>query len=138
MRLSSTAILQAVERLRDEWPALLGDDAEVLAGWLAAPGDDAEAVRQTVNRILDLLQRHSRARMRLGSELGLEGDPLRALRGADAILFDYEPLPGGPPDVPVGTLMVCPVDPTHYSQPLRQKGQPLFCPDHGVPLTPQE
>ncbi len=138
MRLSSTAILQAVERLRDEWPALLGDDAATLAGWLAAPGDDAEAVRQTVNRILALLQRHPQARQQISSELGLEGDPLQVLRGADVILFDYDPPAGGLDDIPVGALMVCPVDPTHYRVPLRQKGQPLVCPEHGAPLAPQE
>ena len=64
---SDIEILQAVERLRDEWPALLGDDAGKVARWLAAtPGDDPEAVRRTVNRILDLLQAHPQAQTRLG------------------------------------------------------------------------
>ena len=127
---SDTEILQAVERLRDEWPALLGDDAEKLTHWLATtPGDDPEAVRQTTNRILNLLQAHPQAQTRLGSELGIKGDLTR---------LKYEPPAGGPDEVEAGTLMVCPEDRAHYRRRLRQKGQPLFCPEHGVALVPAD
>jgi len=128
--ITNITILEAVEHLRDEWPALLGDDAQKLAHWLATtPGDDPEAVRQTVNRILDLLQAHPQAQARLGSELGLKGD-LTRLR--------YAPQAGGPGEVPAGTLMVCPLDPAHCRRRLRQKGQRLFCPEHGVALVPAD
>lgn len=127
---SDTEILQALERLRDEWPELLGDDAEKLAHWLATtPGDDAEAVRQTINRILNLLRAHPQAQTRLGGELGIKGDLTRLL---------YEPSAGGPGEVPAGTLMVCPLNPAHYRRRLRQKGQQLFCPEHGVALVPAD
>jgi len=131
--LSDTEILAAVERLRDEWPDLLGDDAGVLARWLEeTPRHDPERVRQTANRVLDLLERHPQARARASSELGIKGD-LGVLRGG------YEPSPGGPQEVPAGTLMVCPVDPQHYRRRLRQKGQKLFCPQHdGVALVPAD
>ncbi len=137
---SDIEILQAVERLRDEWPALLGDDAENLACWLAAtPRDDAEAVRQTVNRVLDLLQAHPQAQTRLDRELRLKEGELARLRHApaEAVAF-YEPQPGEPGEVPAGTLMVCPQDPTHYRRRLRQKGQRLLCPEHGVELVPAQ
>jgi len=128
--LSDTDVLKAVERLRDEWPDLLGSDAETVARWLATtPRDDPEAVRRTANRVLDLLRAHPQAETRVSSELGLKGG-LRVLRG------DYEPGPGGPDDIPPGTLVVCPVDPEHYRRPLRQKGQ--RCPDHGVLLVPAD
>jgi hypothetical protein len=127
---SDTEILQAVERLRDEWPELLGDDAEKLAYWLSTtPGDDPEAVRQTANRVLDLLRAYAQAQTRLGEELGIKGDLTRLL---------YEPPAGGPGEVPAGTLMVCPVDPAHYRRRLRQKGQRLFCSEHGVALVPAD
>jgi len=140
--INNTAILEAAERLRDEWPDLLGDDAEKLAHWLATtPGDDPEAVRQTANRILDLLQAHPLAQTQLGSELGGKGE-LAWLREepekAGAVAVGYEPPAGGPDEVPAGTLIVCPVDPAHYRRRLRQKGQQLFCPEHGVALVPAD
>lgn len=138
---SDIEIWQAVERLRDEWPALLGDDAEKLARWLAAtPRDDAEAVRQTVNRVLDLLQAHPQAQARLNRELRLEKGELARLRQAapdEAVAF-FEPQAGEPGEVPAGTLMVCPLDAAHYRRRLRQKGQRLFCPEHGVALVPAD
>ena len=127
---SDAQILQAVEGLRDEWPDLLGGDAQVLAGWLAAaPRDDAEAMRQTANRVLDLLQKHPQAMARVSSALGVKGELALTLRG-------YEPIPGSGVEVAAGTLMACPIDPSHYRRRLRQKGQPLFCPEHGVALAP--
>ncbi len=135
---SDIEILQAVERLRDEWPALLSDDAGKVARWLATtPGDDPEAVRRTVNRILNLLQAHPQAQARLNSELGLKGRLARPQPEGEAVAF-YEPSAGEPQEVPAGTLMVCPVDPAHYRRRLRQKGQRLFCPEHGVDLVPAD
>ena len=128
--INNITILEAVERLRDEWPELWGEDAEKLAHWLATtPGDDPEAIRQTTNRILNLLRAHPQAQTRLGGALGIKGDLTRLL---------YEPPAGGPGEIPAGTLMVCPLDPAHYRRRLRQKGQPLFCPEHGVALVPAD
>jgi hypothetical protein len=127
-------ILQAVEALRGEWPELLGDDADVLARWLATTArDDPEAVRQTANRILALLQEHPRARARVSSQLGA-----KAKGGLPSTLRGYEPLPGSGGEIPAGTLMVCPKDPDHYRRRLRQKGQRPFCPEHGVALVPAD
>jgi hypothetical protein len=50
----------------------------------------------------------------------------------------YEPPAGGPGEVAAGTPMVCPVDPAHYRRRLRQKGQRLFCREHGVALVPAD
>lgn len=132
--LSNQEFLQAVRGLRDEWVDLLGkEDASALAAWLEdAAGEDQEAIRQATNRVLDLLQRHPQAKARLIGELGIKGDADAALRGL------YAPAAGGPDAVPAGTLMVCPVDPAHYRQRLRQKDQQLLCPQHGVPLVPAD
>jgi hypothetical protein len=126
--LSDVEILQAVERLRDEWTDLVGDDADMLSRHLdGTTYDDLESVRQTANRVLDLLERHPQARMRVNGELGIKGDVI-SLRAA------YVPTLGESGEIPAGTLMVCPVDPAHYRRRLRQKGQKLFCPQHGKPL----
>lgn len=126
-------ILQALNRLRGEWPDLLGDqDANTLAAWLdGTSDDDPEAVRQTTNRVLELLQQYPQAQARMNSELGIKGT-LESFRGA------YTPTAGGPDDIRSGTLMVCPIEPSHYRKRLRQKGQPIFCPQHGVPLVPAD
>jgi hypothetical protein len=139
MRVNDSDILWAVERLRDEWPRLFGDEAGTLAERLAAaPHDDSQAIRQAADHIVELLQTRPPARTRVGEELGVKGYHLRITRGEDAITFDYEPLPGKEDEIPAGTMMVCPVDATHYRRVLRQKGQRLYCPEHTVPLVPQE
>jgi hypothetical protein len=122
-------ILQAVRRTRDEWGSTLGaKEAEDLAKWLdKAVDDDPEAIRQATNRVLEILQKHPRALTGVRRELGVE---------EIEILRMYEPPPGGLDEVPAGTLMVCPVDPDHCRKRLRQKGQTLFCPEHGVALVP--
>ncbi len=132
--LSDDQILHAIERLRDEWPALLGDDAAALTEWLAAtPRDDAEAVRRTVNRVLSLLERHPQARERLNRELGLAGERGPITKGP------YEPPPAGPGPIPATTWLVCPVDPGHCRRQQRQLGQRLFCSEHpGVELVPED
>ena len=130
--LSDSEILAALERLRDEWADLLGDDAATLARRLGEmSADDPESVRQTANRVLDLLDRHPPARARVRDALGVKGD-LRALRAA------YDSYVGAPNEIPAGTLVVCPQDPTHYRRRLRQKGQALFCSEHGVALVPAD
>lgn len=126
MGISDIGVLQAMERLRDEWPALLGDDAGELARLLdATPKDDPEAVHRTAERIRHLVQAHSEAQARL-----------KLLPIPAEVRAAFEPLPGEPGEVPAGTWMVCPKDPTHYRRRLRQKGQRLFCPEHGVELVP--
>lgn len=127
-------ILEAVDRLRGEWGDLFGEeDSQALAGWLeATPRENPEAMRQTVNRVLDLLQRYPEAQAQVIGELGIKGIPEGAVRGL------YEPPPGEPGEISAGTLMVCPEDPGHYRRHLRQKGQRLFCPQHSVDLVPAD
>lgn len=123
-------ILRAVEGLRDEWPDLFAGDTDMLARWLSTtPRDDPETVRQTANRVLDLLQQHPQAKARVSSQLGVEGDLALIMRG-------FEPTPTPGEEVSAGTLMVCPQDPAHYRRRIRQKGQQLICPEHGVALVP--
>ena len=130
--ISDEQILQAVENTRSQWTAML-EDQEVndLEQWLiqAATGDP-EAIRQTANRALELLQKHPQARACVAGELGIKGD-LKSLR-------TYSPLAGEHAPPPASVLMVCPKDPTHYRKRLRQKGKRLFCPEHGVPLVPAD
>jgi hypothetical protein len=131
-RVSDREILGAVERLREEWPELLGSEAKAVARRLEETSyDDPESVRRSANRVLDILYRHPKALQRVKSELGTTGD-LEVYRKG------FQPQPGGPSDIPAGTLMVCPEEPTHYQRRLRQKGQRLFCPDHGKELVPAD
>lgn len=122
--------LKAVLGLRDRWGELFGkDDARTLSEWMAETSlDDPEAARQTADRVLALLQRHPQAKAQVSAELGIKGTLEFAVRGAP------KPIPGETDQVPASILMVCPVDPAHYRRRLRQKGQTLFCPQHGVAL----
>jgi hypothetical protein len=126
-------ILQAVDRLRGEWPDLLGDqDANTLAAWLdGTSNNDPETIRQTTNRVLELLKQHPQAKARVSSQLGIKG----TLESFRAI---YQPTAGEPEEIPASELMVCPKDPTHYRKRLHRRGQQLFCPEHGVPLVPAD
>ena len=141
MSTNDQEILRAVEEVRDERPDLLGEDADTLARWLATtPRDDPEAVRQTANRALALLQGHPEAMTLVKGKLGVKGDLSETLRGYEPAPggAPYDRHPGGPEEIPAGTLMVCPKDPDHYQRRLRQKGQKLFCPDHQVALVPAD
>ena len=132
IRISDEQILQAVENTRSQWIAML-EDQEVndLEQWLiqAATGDP-EAIRQTTNRALELLQKHPQARACVTGELGIKGD-LKSPR-------TYRPRAGDHPPPPPSVWMVCPKHPTHSPTRLHQKGQKLFCPEHGVPLVPAD
>ncbi len=124
-------ILQAADRLRGEWPDLIGDqNANTLAAWLDGTSDgDLEAIRQTTNRVLELLQQHPQAQARMSSELGIKGN-LESFRAI------YQPTAGEPEEIPASQLMICPQDPTHYRKRLHRRGQKLVCPEHGVLLVP--
>ena len=124
-------ILKAVRDTRSEWSDLLGvQEAADLERWLSeAAVGDPETVRQATNRVLDLLREHPQAKARVTGELGIKGS-LESLR-------NYIP-PAGEHTPPPSILMVCPVDPAHYRKRLRQKGQKLTCPDHDVPLVPED
>lgn len=128
---SDERILQAVQSTRAQWAVLLeASEVNDLERWLAqAAGGDPETVRQATNRVLDLLHKYPQAQARVTGALGIKG-ALEAFRM-------YEPQ-AGQHDPPESVLMVCPVDPTHYCKRLRQKGQMLFCPQHGVPLVPAD
>jgi len=80
--------------------------------------------------VLELLLKYPQARAQVGDELGVSGDLETALRGS------YEPPVGEADDLPPGTPMVCPLNPSpeHCLKRLRQKGQVLYCAEHGAPL----
>lgn len=124
-------ILRAVRDTRSEWNDLLeAQEAADLEQWLSeAISGDQETVRQATNRALDLLQAHPPAHARVSAELGIKG-------GLESLRLYVQP--AGEHTPPPGTLMVCPVDPAHYRKRLRQKGQKLTCPDHNVPLVPED
>lgn len=121
------AILQAAETIRDEDENLRGD----LDALLAEAGETPEERRRAANRALDLLIHHPQAWEQLREQL-----PPDTLGGEDFAMRFWKRLPGGEAEIPAGTLMVCPVDPTHYRRRLHQKGQVLICPQHGVRLVP--
>jgi hypothetical protein len=41
-------------------------------------------------------------------------------------------------EIPAGTVMVCPKNPSHYRMRLQFVGQRLRCPEHDVDLVPEE
>ena len=95
--------------------------------------NDRASVQQMVTFVLDLLQRHPRARARVSSELGIKDGLELVMRTG------YRPTPGQQTDIPADTWMVCPIDPSHCRIQLRTKGQRLLCPDHdGVFLVPED
>ena len=127
-------IIEAVRRLAKEHPDPLGDDAEQIAQWLnQTPEDDPEALRQTANRLLKLLQEHPEAWETVCKEIGLNDET----KGATRTGLDM--LPGDACSVPAGTRMKCPKSGCDYRRSMRQKGQRLFCPNHDgellVPVT---
>jgi len=84
---------------------------------------------QALTRALDRIAAHPAARERLHR--------LLKERGAaedEARLFQL--LPGEDPLIPAGTVVVCPVDPSHLRRRVQYEGQRLRCPLHGVDLVP--
>jgi len=125
-------ILKAVRCLAKEHPDQLGSDAEQIARWLnQTPEDDPEALRQTANRLLKLLQKHPEAWETVCKEIGLNDETKEATRtGLDMI-------PGDAGSIPAGTRMKCPESGCPHRRSLRQKGQRLFCPIHATSLVPE-
>ena len=125
------AILRAAKTIRGEQEVdeSLRDELDAL---LAEVGETPEERRRAANRVLQLLIRRPEAWKRLR-----EAMPAEMLESAEKRARFFEPLPGGEGGVPAGTLMVCPVDPSHYRKRLQQKGQVLSCPQHRVRLVPQ-
>jgi hypothetical protein len=121
------AILHAAEAIRDE-----DETVEVpLSNLLAQARGTPEERRRAANLALDLLIRHPDAWEKLRERLWAQD-----LASEQIVARFFEPLPGEEAEVPADTLMVCPDDPTHYRKRLHQKGQVLFCPQHGVRLVP--
>jgi hypothetical protein len=126
------AILQAAEKIQVELEGE-GDLRGDLDALLAEVGEAPEERRRAANRALNLLIRHPKVWERLREQL-----PAEMLDSEEMAARLFEPLPGGAGEVEAGTVMVCPVDPSHYRKRLQQKGQVLFCPQHGVRLVPPE
>jgi hypothetical protein len=120
-------ILDAVAAIRDEDEALQGP----LNDLLAQAGETPEERRRAATRALLLLLHHPDALERLRERV-----PSDALGSPQIVMRTYQELLSRGTEVPAGTLMVCPEDPTHYSRRLHAKGQVLFCPRHGVRLVP--
>jgi hypothetical protein len=121
------AILHAAESVCDEDETVEGPLSNLLAQARGTP----EERRQAANLALDLLIRHPDAWEKLREQLRAQD-----LASEEIAARFFEPLPGAEAEVPAGTLMVCPQDPTHYRKRLHQKGQVMFCPQHGVRLVP--
>jgi hypothetical protein len=125
--------LEAIRALKSELRQLLEpEEAERLKRrlgqylrWARSPARRERAL----TRALAAIREHPRVRDRLAEILRREGveEPYRL----------YEPLPGEGGEIPAGTLMVCPVDPSHYRMRLQFVGQRLRCPEHEVDLVPE-
>jgi len=126
------AILKAVDQTRPQWDSLLtAEDRRILDRWLEiAASGEAEDARRAINLVLNLLTRYPQAQAAVAGALADEESvQLEAYHPRG-----YEPMAGQGEYIPAGTMMVCPVDPAHYRRRLRQKGQQLVCPEHGIAL----
>jgi len=127
--------IEAIRALKSELRELLGpEEGERLAHLLEQDLDRArspEHREQALTRALSRVGEHPVLRERLGRIV-------EALGGAEAAVRLYERLPSGEEPVPAGTVMVCPVDPSHYRKRLQYKGQRFRCPQHGVDLVPEQ
>jgi hypothetical protein len=126
--------LEAIRTLKAELRQLLGpEEAEQLNRLLDQYLEEArspERRESALGNALQAIKKHPRVRARLEEILGQKGveEPHRL----------FEPLPGGEEVIPPGTVMVCPVDPSHYRMRLQFVGQRLRCPEHKVDLVPEE
>ena len=126
-------IIETTKALIDENPSLFGQEAPVVQEWLdAAPDNAPEAVRRTASAILEVLQRRPEAKDAFVRRSGT-GESLSFKGGGPP----YTAPPGGPPEIPARTVMVCPSGVCDFRRKLRQKGQRLFCPDCGAELIPE-
>jgi hypothetical protein len=134
-------LLEAVERLRADWPELFGTDTPTVARAVAeGSGGEPEQQRRAAYTIITLLPQHEAARKRLARELGVRERPEALYRLLDLEApAGYEPPPGGGGPFPPGTLMVC-SEPDHhdYQRILQQKGELLLCPLHGDTMVPAD
>lgn len=127
-------ILKTIKRLTEEHPDQLGGDKLQITQKLdQTTENDPEAMRRTANLLMKQLQeKHPdiwetfRKQIRSGEE-GTKG----------ATRLGYDRLEGDAGSIPAGTRMVCPESDCDYKRSLRQKGQRLFCPNHGTPLVPE-
>jgi len=126
--------LKAIRALKSELRQLLEpEEAERLnrrlgqhLRWARSP----EHRERALTLALVAIREHPQVRDRLAEILRQEGvEELHRL---------YEPLPGEGGEIPAGTMMVCPVDPSHYRRRLQFAGQRLWCPEHKVGLVPEE
>jgi hypothetical protein len=120
-------VITIVRDLRSEWTPLLDRSAICQADTLLdeARSADSDRVREIENELLGVMAKTTESRSLIRRYLTAEGLESR---------WAYDPLSGDPPPLPAGTLVVCPIDPTHCRKHLRQKGQRLYCAEHDVLL----
>ena len=125
-------IIDAAMGLIEKHPDRLQPDIEQIQMWFSqVREDDPESVRRTANRILDRLSKNPEAWDLLRGEID-SGDGAKGLaRGG------YIDLAGDTSAVSPGTRMACPKPSCPQERTLRQKGQRLLCPEHGIPMVPK-
>lgn len=127
----SSDVIRVLRELRSEWVPLLDRSDIPRADALLdeALTADSDRVREIENEILKVVEQTPQAQSFLGERLPTERiGPVRV----------YYPVAGDSVPVPVGTLMVCPIDPSHNRRYLRQAGQVLRCAEHNVQLVPAD
>lgn len=126
--------IQAIQALKPELRQLLGPEEGTRLsrslGQYLRRARSPEYRERAVTRALDRIARHPPARERLGHILAEMGDP-------DAAARLYAALPGGPSPIPAGTVVVCPVDPSHLRRVVQFAGQRFRCPQHQRDLVPE-
>jgi hypothetical protein len=126
--------LEAIRTLKAELRQLLGpEEAEQLNRLLDQYLEEArspERRESALGNALQAIKKHPQVRARLEEILGQ--------KGVEETHRLFEPLSGVGDVIPAGTVMVCPVDPSHYEMPLQFVGRRLRCPEHDVDLVPKE
>ncbi|HHH41311.1 MAG TPA: hypothetical protein ENK56_04830 [Chloroflexi bacterium] len=126
--------IEAIRELKPQLRELLGPEEGTRLNrslgqylrWARSP----EHRERSLTRALGRIAEHPTLREQLGRIV-------EDLGGAGAAVRLYQQLPGGPDDVPAGTVMVCPVNPSHCRKRLQYAGQRLRCPQHKVDLVPE-
>lgn len=113
--------LNGFEQLLPELPGLLQPEParqlEQRLRELMRQAQDPVRRPQAVTLALDAISQHPAARERLKAHM------VELTGRIDESRLGIEPQPGGPQPIPLGTLVVCPNDPTHWQDDLRVDGE---------------